>query len=177
MKKSHFLYLSASIAVTLMATQISAQDSSYRIIASYNEERPLPGYLLKSEVANYPEVSGPVLLAFKKMFSNITDVRWSNIENKHMARFTNDGRLTRILFDKKGHIDYIIAEGTVKNLPADIRKAVRSIYYDFDITKATEVYSSGKTAWYMNLEDENRYINVRYLDGETIETENFRKAK
>jgi hypothetical protein len=177
MKKLLSLRFCSMIVTTLMVTQITAQDTSYRIIASYNEERPLPKYLLRFEAANYPEISAMALLAFKRDFSTVKDVSWSIVENKYMARFTSDGRKTRVLFDKKGQIVYSVSEGTLRNLPADTRKTVRSIYYDYDITKATEVHTLDKSAWIINLEDETSLVIVRVMDGEVTETGNYRKSR
>ena len=177
MKKLLSLRFCSIIVTTLMVNQITAQDTSYSIIASYNEERPLPKYLLRFEAANYPEVSAMALLAFKRDYSTVKEVSWSIVENKYMARFTSDGRKTRVLFDKKGHIVYSVCEGTLKDLPADTRKAVRSIYYDYDITKATEVHTLDKSAWIINLEDETSLVIVRVMDGEVTETGHYRKSR
>jgi hypothetical protein len=177
MKRLFSRHITMAFVSLFLAGQIFAQD-----FTSYNEERPLPRYLrnwylTKSEAANYPEVSAMALLALKKDFGTTNDVHWSIVEDKYMARFINDGRKTRILYDKKGHIVYSIYEGTMKNLPADIRKAVRSIYFDYDITMAAEVHTLDKTAWIINLEDETSLVTVKVADGEVIETGNYRKSK
>ena len=177
MKKllSHQLIL--FIATFFFGADLTAQDSSYQVYASYNEERPLPVYYLRQHPASYPDISALALIAFKKDFGHATDVKWSLENNGFMARFINDGRKTTVLFDKKGRIVYSIAEGTIKNLPSETRKLVRSIYYDFDITSTKEVNSYQKKAWFMNLEDETSYITIRVMNGEIVETGNYRKAK
>jgi len=172
MKKSNSLLIIFALASMLFAGSLTAQD-----ITSYNEERPLPKYLLRSAFTYYPDVSAKALLAFKKMFANVNDVHWSIVENKYMAGFINEGRKTRILFDEKGKMVYSISEGTEKSLPADIRKSVKSIYYDYIITAIVEVHSLNITAWIVNLEDETSLVTVKVVDGEVIETGNYHKSK
>jgi hypothetical protein len=166
-----------ALASMFFAGLLAAQDTSYRIIASYNEERPMSKYISKEQAVNYPEISAMALLAFQKNFSNVAEVKWSLVENKYMARFINEGRKTRMLFDKKGEVIYSVTEGNEKSLPADVRKAVKSIYYDYQITFTAEVHSMDKTAWIVNLEDETSLVTVKVVDGEVIETGNYRKSK
>jgi hypothetical protein len=177
MKKLLSLQILTALICLLSAGQIFAQEYT-----SYNEERPLPKYLrywqlLDSDASSYPEVSNKALLAFKKKFVNANDIQWSIVENKYMVRFINDGRINRVLYDKKGHTVYSISEGTVKNLPADIRKAVRSIYFDYTITMTTEVHILEKTAWIINMEDEKSIVIVKVLDNEVVETGHYQKSK
>jgi hypothetical protein len=177
MKALHFRHIIMAFLTLIMTSQAFAQDYS-----SYNEERPLPKYLrywhlLNSEPANYPDISEKALMAFKKDYRNANDIQWSIVENKYMARFNNDGRITRILYDNKGHIVYSLSEGTAKNLPADVKKAVRSIYFDYSITMITELHIFDKTAWIVTLEDETSMVTVKVVDDEVIETGNYRKSK
>jgi hypothetical protein len=166
-----------ALVTMLLAGQAFAQDFS-----SYNEERPMPRYLrywhlLNSETANYPEISNMALQVFKKDFSNASEVHWSIVENKYMARFTYKNRLTRCLFDNKGQIVYSTSEGNEKSLPTEIRESVKSIYYDHQITFTTELHIMNKTAWIINLEDKTSLVTVKVVDGEVIEIGNFRKSK
>ena len=160
------------LALSFKTIQTFAQD-----ISSYNDERPLPKYLLRSEAANYPGVTLTVLQVFKRDFAGTKDVEWSMVGNNYQARFIQNDRKTRIVFDPKGHIIYSISYGTVKSLPADIRKTVRSIYYDYDIMYVAEVHSYNKTAWFLSLEDETSLVTLKVIDGEVIKTGNFHKSK
>jgi hypothetical protein len=166
-----------SILTLFISAEISAQAPSDPIIASYNEERPMPKFIVKVEAPNNPDVSTKALLSFHKNFGNVANVKWSVVENKYMAQFTFESRRTRVLFGKNGQIVYTISQGTVKSLPADTRRAVRSVYYDYDITMATEVQSLDKKAWFISLEDETSIITIRVMDGEITETGNYRKSK
>lgn len=177
MKTSYLSRIFLSILTLFIGSEILAQDSSKVIIASYNEERPMPKYLARPFAANYPEVSMMTLLAFQKKYGNVAEVKWSIVENKYMAQFFYVNRKTRVLFSKNGQIVYTISQGTLKSLPAETRKAIRSVYYDHEITMATEVHILDKTAWFINLEDEIGIITIRVMDGEIRETGNYRKSK
>jgi len=177
MKKLHSHQLILLIATILFGAELTAQDSTYQVYASYNEERPLSSFRFRPQQPSYPDISAIALLAFKKDFGNVPDVKWSLENNGYIARFNNDGRKTTVLFDKKGRIVYSIAEGTIKNLPVDTRKLVRSVYYDYDIKMTTEVNSHNKKAWFINLEDETSFVTVRVMNGEILETGKYRKSK
>lgn len=172
MKKAIFFPVLMIVALSFYTNQTFAQD-----ISSYNDERPLPKYLLRSAAANYPKVTLTVLQVFKRDFADAKDVEWSLVGNNYQARFIQNDRKTRILFDPKGHILYSISYGTLKSLPADIRKTVRSIYYDYDIMYVAEVHSYSKTAWFLSLEDETSLVTVKVIDGQVIKTGNFHKSK
>ena len=177
MKKLHFLKLSMFVSILSFGEQLTAQDTAYQVYASYNEERPLPSFHLKQQLQSNPEISAIVLAAFQKDFGNVPNVKWSIEDNGFMARFINDSRKTTALFDKKGRVVYSIAEGTIKDLPAETRKLVRSVYYDYDITMTKMVNSNHKKAWFINLEDDKSYVTIRVMNGSIIETGNYRKSK
>lgn len=177
MKKLHSYQFMMAFVTMLLAGQTYAQNFS-----PYNEENPLPKYLrywhlLNSETANYPEISNMALQAFKNDFSNVSEVQWSIVENKYMARFTYKNRITRCLFDNKGQIVYSTSEGNEKSLPPDIRESVKSIYYDHQITFTTELHIMNNTAWIINLENKTSLVTVKVVDGEVIEIGNFCKSK
>jgi hypothetical protein len=172
MKQLHFRHIIMACLSLVLTSQLTAQE-----FMSFNLEKPLIRQRFLNEAPNYPEVNQLVLNTFKKSYSHSNDVRWTAVENNYLATFSDEGRMTRILFDKKGNIVYSITDGTIKNLPADARKTVRSIYYDFDITLVSEVHTLGKTAWIINMEDEKNIVIVKVVDDEVIETGHYRKSR
>jgi hypothetical protein len=172
MKHLHFRHIIMACLALAITTQTFSQE-----FMSYNLEKPMIRQRFLNEAPNYPEVNPVVINTFRKNYSHSNDVRWTAVDNNYLATFTNDERMTRILFDKKGNVIYSITNGTVKNLPSDTRKMIRSIYYDFDITLVSEVHSLGKTAWIINMEDEKNIVIAKVADDEVVETGHYRKSQ
>ncbi len=64
-----------------------------------------------------------------------------------LAKFIMDDQQNTALFNKKGYLLYHIAYGSESNLPAELRKQVKSAYVDFNITKAIKVEEDDRTIW------------------------------
>lgn len=162
------------VTAIVSANSLVAQSTDY--IAMYNVKNPIPEMAYNVNGAE-PVISSKILSAFSGLFKNATDARWFEVEDKFLVKFSQNGRSTRALYDKKGALVYSIAEGNEKSLPADLRRMVKANYIDFDITHAFEVNTLGKTAWIVKLQDDTYMVAVKIVDGEMEETENYRISK
>src|SRR5437867_4006411 len=77
--------------------------------------------------------------SFAQYFKGATGQTWSMAGKNFHTSFYVSGLLTRALFDKGGELIYTITYGSEKDMPFDIRKMVKSEYYDYAITMAIEV--------------------------------------
>ena len=178
MKKTLFASLAGSFFALAVTATTFAQNSNS--LFSPNVKNPIPEYreLSNGNAANSdPVVSSKVLNTFAGMFKNAVDVRWYEVDQKFLAKFKQNGRETNALFDTKGTMLYTISYGNEKHLPADVRRLVRSNYFDYEVIYTAEVNSLAKIAWVVKLEDSNSIIIVKIFDGEMEETENYRKSK
>jgi hypothetical protein len=153
---------------------------SAEFLAFEQVKNPIPEYRVNSAGTNTltdPVVSSKTLTAFASMFKEASDARWFEIDNKLMVKFDREGRQTTALYNKNGKHIYTISYGTEKDLPKDVRRLVKINYFDFEITRATEVNTLGKTAWIVSLDDHDRLITLKVVDGDMEETENYRKQK
>lgn len=82
----------------------------------------------------------------------------------------------RALFTKKGQLIYHITYGYEKSLPEDLRKQVKNIYNDYEITGAIKVKEAGREIWVVNLEGANNLILLRLEDGEMEEVQKLQKS-
>ena len=116
-----------------------------------------------------------VVIAFHKRFSNAENVSWFNVNKKFGADFKINDLKYRVLLNRKGRLMYQITCGKEKLLPVDIRKLVKSNYVEFLITATFLVEEANRKIWVINLEDESRYVMVRFENNEMEETMNARK--
>lgn len=84
-----------------------------------------------------------------------------------------EGTNRRALFTQKGKLIYSINYGSEINLPIDIRKIVKSTYYDYNIISAIEVNQNKKIVWVVKLAGFKKTISVRVENGEMEEIENI----
>jgi hypothetical protein len=178
MKTPIYRQFSFLLATILIASSTISQSSNF---VEFNKLKfSIPYYKEDSKghrTFSDPVVSSKTLNVFAGMFKGASDVRWFELDNKFLVKFIKDGRETTALYNRKGMHLYTISYGSEKHLPTDLRRRIKSAYFDYLITLVIEVHSLGKTAWIAKVEDENRMITVKVVDDEMEETENFLKSK
>jgi len=122
-------------------------------------------------------VSAKINTAFVQAFMGATNIRWYEIDKKFLVKFILNDQENRALFTKGGVIVYHISYGTEKNLPGEVRKLVKSTYYDHNITRILKVSQDGRLIWVVHLEDEKEFFLVRVEDLELEETKRIEKTK
>lgn len=113
--------------------------------------------------------------SFNRYFTNAANINWYNVKKDYLAEFDNNGRRTRALFGKNGYIHYAITYGNESSLPKDVRRSIRSMYYDFTILSVVEVYTKvmDNTTWLVQLKDEKNMVIARVIDGAVDEYARF----
>lgn len=64
-----------------------------------------------------------------------------------------------------------------KILPADVRKIIKSEYYDYAITVAIKVKLNERDIWVVNMKNDTTYLIVRLENGEMEQVKQFDNAK
>lgn len=81
------------------------------------------------------------------------------------------------MLDKNGFLIYSICYGTEKDMPVDIRKLVKSVYYDYSIDMTMQVKQNKRMIWLILLEDSNKFLTVRIESDEMEEVKQTNKIK
>jgi hypothetical protein len=126
----------------------------------------------KSHVGVY--VRAKVMRTFLQYFEDATEVHWNLSENRYLASFKNEGRLSKALFALNGNLLYYIRYGTEKDLPHDVRRSVKSLYPEHTIGTVSEVDSNNRKAWMVNLEDADNLVVVRVTDSRVEELHHYK---
>jgi hypothetical protein len=126
--------------------------------------------------ASKVKVSEKMQTQFHKLFSEASDVKWYDRDNNFVAIFSMNEQDHHTLFTKKGGLIYHIIYGFEKDLPAETRKLIKSVYYDYKIISAIKVEENGRNIWVVNMEDEKSIVTVRVEDGEMEEVKKLQKS-
>ena len=158
MKRHLINLISVGWLSTLSVCSLSAQENSTQ----------LPP-LTVSVATTAAIVNAKVNKMFSQHFKNATILRWYEVDKKLLVKFIMNDQENRALFTKNGELVYHISIGTEASLPPDVRKLIKSNYYDQQITRVYKVNQHDRTVWISNMEDDSTHITVRVEDFELDE--------
>jgi hypothetical protein len=166
------------VSITLIALNNYAQKQSTDPAFNSNMKIEAPGSSIApsglSYSTNLASVSSKVAKNFSKKFKNPSDLRINTLEKFTYIYCITDGVVNRVRYDKKGNWDYTIRYYQEDLLPKEVRKQVKSTFYDFDITGVTEVNVGDKTAYLVRIKDRDTWKTVKVLDDEMTITESYK---
>lgn len=164
--------------VLLLAAHLTALSLATNAIGQNNFLPASTTKVLTSESYNNVESLGKSTRAmkkFKKDFPAVTGEVWSTAEDGYMVSFLSNGIQNRVYLSKKGACQSIVRYYSEKQLPAEIRHQVKTIYYDYAIPRATEVTTTGKTAYLVTVEGSNSWKVIQVVEGEMDVWEDHQK--
>jgi len=145
----------------LAGTKLMAQDY-----------KTLPPIVITPTNQHVPE---KVWKSFQNYYSNAQNTEWYQLNKKFLVKYMTEDKKNQAVFGKRGRLVYNISYGYENSLPEEIRKQVKSNYYDYNITAAIKVTQQKRTIWVVNVEDAKKMIQVKLEDGEMEEIENYNK--
>ncbi|MGC4038317.1 MAG: hypothetical protein QM764_20305 [Chitinophagaceae bacterium] len=113
---------------------------------------------------------------FSSRFKNAGNAKWYEMKNGLIAKFDENGKAIKAFYDRNGRWFYTIATYGESKLPVDVRKQVKSVYYDYTIDVVIEVNVDDKTAYLVKMEDEKTLKTIRVVDGEMDVYEDYLKG-
>lgn len=167
MKKHLISCICGGFVSILTVNNSFAQDENFK---------ELPPITISATSSNI-SISAKVNKAFGQFFKNASHIRWYEIDKKFLVKFIQNDQENRALFAKNGQLIYHISYGTEQHLPFDVRKLVKSNYYDQSITRVLKVNQDSRNIWVISLEDTKDYVMVRVEDMELEETQRIHKTK
>jgi len=115
--------------------------------------------------SNNTLVSQRALAKFSSLYIGATNVRWAQINKRFLVKFDYNNMNHNALYLKRGYRVYDIGYGYEKDLPANLRKMVNSVYRNHEITRVFEVKQNMDHVWIVNLKNGERFITARIQDG------------
>jgi hypothetical protein len=150
--KRHVLFFFFGLMTMFFAGSVRAQDS-----VSMQEVVELPTVTISSR----SNVSKRVSRIFQRDFKGATQTRWYQENKNYLVEFIRDDMRQKALYKRSGRRIYHLAFGKEKDIPIEIRAFIKRVYIDYKITDALRVNEDKRTAWIVNMEDENTTLVVR----------------
>jgi len=118
--------------------------------------------------AETENINAKAIKNFASIYKNVSVESWEKIKDGFTASFNSNGITYRIYFGKKGKWLGSLKGYEESQMPADVRKIVKRIYYDFSITyvqEAETLDSEGEPTYIVHLEDKDKLLQVRVCNG------------
>lgn len=117
------------------------------------------------------EVDIRVVRNFRKSFPAAADVRWKQAGNFYFAAFADGAIKHKVVYTNSGALDYSLKVYGEKQLPEEVRRSVRSVYYDYAIVSAQELRLKNQTIYLVQLSAAGRWKTIRICEGNLEEIE------
>ncbi len=128
--------------------------STVRYIAATETTADLGTY-----VPDGKSINAKAIKDFQVRFAD-AEAKWFEDANGFTSYFVKDGYGDRAHYDKKGHWQYSLIFFGEDKLPRDVRAAVRSTYFDMNITLVEQVQTNAGKVYIVHLEDKT---NIKIL--------------
>jgi len=123
------------------------------------------------------DVNIKVLEAFNKTFNNTEDLVWYENSNSYEARFNSDGVRAIVWYEKNGELLRMHRYYTEYKLPPFVLSRLRKKMPTEQIYGVTEITSKTSVEFYITLQDEKNWIQVKAdANGDFEVIEKFKKA-
>lgn len=124
------------------------------------------------------KVNSKALKNFARSYKEVANEKWYNGRDGQVAMFTVNGVENRVGYDKKGNWVNTIRTYDEGKLPQDVRHAVKSNYYDYNINLVQEIETPyNPTTYLIQLIGKTEIISLRMCEGEMIVLKKYNKSE
>jgi hypothetical protein len=120
-------------------------------------------------------VDARAIKKFKKEFSNVSNAKWEQIPDGLITKFVQKNIQFRIGYNQKGEWQNTERIYTEVNMPADVKKTIQSVYNGYNINLIEEVTASGRTVYFVHIDNEEWSMKIKVDGNETEAIEEMKK--
>jgi len=134
---------------------------------------------VKNATSELETISPRALKSFADTYKNVRGERWMKTKDGFSAQFNSDDIRNTIFYDKKGFWAGSVKLYSEEKMLHEVRHAVKSVYYDYNIIYTQEVEapgSEGIPTYIICLEDKTNIKMIRICDGEMNVWKEFTRA-
>src|SRR5258708_176921 len=157
------------IIIVLLAVVFSAGSNSADAQTS-DKAVLLNAYAIRSDNA--------AVRATRDLWARVGDQKkeaWYKLPKGYLATYMEEGVESRFIYDRKGYWMYSIMTYQEDHLPAEVRKAVKSEYYDYSIGWVKEVKQGEDEVYVVHVENKVEWKDLSVQNGEITELKTFCK--
>ncbi len=165
----HFktIYFSAAL---LLATSVHAQQSLTLLDNSNNLTSVWARG--KSSPVHRNDIRSVALRHFMSAYGESLNADWNLTRFGYRAEFKKEEIKYLVDYNKGGFWISTIRFYSEKQMPRDIRRIVKSVYFDYEIELVSEVNYGKHVVYHINIQDETSLKKLIVMDGEmTVEAE------
>jgi len=159
----------AVILITAMVNSAIAQGNSNSQPQKMNFDKNAPELVGTSDASvnaiSSSNVNAKAVKDFQKSFKNAASALWYPNGKGFTVRFSENGKRTSADYDKKGNWKSTVSYYGEDKMSKDLRKQIKSTYYDFKINQVIEIQTPVGNAFIVQIEDEVSFLNIRVIDG------------
>ena len=168
MKKLFFL-LTPACALCLMHVAAHAQfedkDQDLENVKAFQKAAALP-----NNMATFRDIPIKAVRSFKTTWQHVDNESWYKVPDGYRARFTQDGALYLITYNKRGNWLNTMRQYDETMLDREVRSEVKTVYYDYSIMLVEEIDLPMKPLTYIiHMEDKTTFLNIRICNREMEE--------
>ena len=178
MKKQLLRYMSGLIPAIALFNNVNAQSGNANVELNLKEFIfcDARANLAMTNETDTVNINSRAARDFSERFEDADKADWLETKEGIAAEFVNDGVDTRVFYDHRGRWFSTIRIYGQYGLPQEVRKQVRSTYYDYNIYMVVEVTVGDKIAYLVKIQDDETMKTIRVLDGEMDVYDEFLKG-
>lgn len=151
----------------------NAAFASFRNLSLVTETpsaRPTSGYL--------NNISTRAMRDFNHTYKEAVDTRWFVLKDGYTATCTLNNIPASMVYDRRGNWVYTIEYQKERDMPSDVRRVVKSTYYDYSISQVEKInYRRMEPIYWVHLQDAQTLKIVKVTDGVMEVMEDYQKSK
>jgi len=174
MKSLIFAFFIAMSVSIIMGGAIKAQYSAHSAMLSYSYEKRIKsrGEFNKAEDSGFHyfnEINARAVREFMKSYDDVYDVRWYKSDRRYVASFEKDSVITRLYYNNRGDLEVTLRYYSENRLSPEIRRIVRSKYFDYHIFHVSEAIQNGSITYQIKMQHKTHYRIINITNGEMEE--------
>jgi len=147
--------------------QTAVKKQAFNTVAIVEQEALAPAH---NSMADFRNIPIKAVRSFKNTWQHVDNETWYRIPDGYRARFTEDGVLYLVTYNKNGKWLHTMRQYNETKLERYVRAQVKSVYYDYSIILIEEIeYAMKPLTYIIHMEDKASFKNIKICDREMEE--------
>ncbi len=172
MLKSLFIYGFAGAAL-FNHQSVNGQELNRH---NYTNPKPHADFAMERASIYMNDLNGTSIRHFLNAYGNNRGEIWSSSSDGFRASFRSENMLYLVDYDKTGNWSGTTRIYNETKLPREIRRIVKSTYYDYAIKSVSEVSGAQKLMYFVKIQDSVTLKTIRVMDGDMQVIEEFNRG-